>query len=303
MERVERRAAGLRLFISPEEDSSELEQLLSLSLSGLRARDGVKVLRDRKQAWVLRIERPGRPALYWKEFGARDFLDDFKEYWRPSKAARAWRGAERLHDLGIGTARLVARGEAPRGSPFRHRRSFLVTEEIAGAVSLNMYLWEYPERASGSRAREKHELLRRLGRAVGRLHNGGTFHGDLRPGNTLCRFTEEGSELFLIDTDRVLPRRLPGLRQAVHNLMQLSFFFAPNYSFTDRLRLLDAYSRERGFDASTRRRLIAWTADWVYRRLKRRLGRKPRGAPRKDMPAHMQRLLARIEDLRVGQHR
>jgi hypothetical protein len=298
---VERNAGRLRLTIAVDDDSPELEGLLSISLPQLRERPGVTVLRDREQAWVLRIERPGRPALYWKEFGARDVFDDFKEFWRPSKAARAWDGAERLMEIGTRTARLVARGEAPRGSPFRHRRSFLVTEEIVGAVSLSHVLWHVPERDSGPSACWKHDLMRLMGRTVGRMHNAGVYHGDLRPGNTLCRKGENGPEIFLIDTDRILPKRLPGLRDAVHNLMQVSFFFAPNFTFTDRLRFLDAYARERGFDRVNRRRLIAWTADWVYRRTRRRLNRKTKAGQRKNLLSHMQRLLDRMESRRVEQ--
>jgi len=294
---VERDVPGLRLAIAADEDSTEIDSLLALPLSELRVRPGVEVLRDREQAWVLRIERPGRPALYWKEFGARDAFDDFKEFWRPSKAARAWEGAERLQALGIATAKPVARGEAPRGNPFRHRRSFMVTEEIADAEGLNEFLWYMPERDSGPSARWRHDLMRLIGRTVGRMHNGGFFHGDLRPSNTLCRHGKEGPEIFFIDTDRVLPRRLPGLRDAVHNLMQVSFFFAPNYSFTDRLRFLDAYARERGFDAVTRRRLIAWTADWVYRRTRRRLAK--RSTSREKILAQMHLFLERMERRRV----
>lgn len=292
---VERRLPGLRLCIAEGQDSPELMELLGSTLAQLRQRPGVTILRNREQAWVLKIERPGLPALYWKEFGARDAFDDFKEFWRRSKAARAWEGAEKLMEIGVGTAPLVARGEAPRSNPFRHRRSFLVTEEVAGAESLSHFVWHLPDREAGESARRRHELMRLLGRTVAGMHNQGVYHGDLRPGNTLCRFANS-PEVFLIDTDRILPKRLPGLREAVHNLMQVSFFFAPNFSFTDRLRFLDSYSRERGFDPATRRRLIGWTADWVYRRTRRRLARTGgKGAPRKQVVEQMKRLLGQMD--------
>ncbi len=290
---------GLRLVLAPGADRAELEALLMLSPGALRHRPGVSVVRDRDQTRVLRIERPGPPALYWKEFGPRDALDTFKEFWRPSKASRAWTGAERLRELGIGTAPLVARAEAPRRGPFRHRRSLLVTEEIPDAVGLDEYLGRFPPDPSARTRREKRELLRTLGRVAARLHEGGCYHGDLRPGNILCRIGDGTPEIFLIDTDRILPRRLPGLREAARNLMQINFLFAPSFTLTDRLRLLHAYGRERNLDAATRRRLVT-----LYRRTVRRLRRirrpeRGRRAPSPDVAAQMQQFLSQLQARRT----
>jgi len=295
-----RAANACRLHIHPSCDDPDLRELLRLDVESLLALPNAKAVRDTSHALLVRIERAqGRPALYWKEFRPRCRMDTIKEFFRRSKAARAWQGSLDLQRIRLRTARLVAYGEAPRRSPFRMGRSFIVTEEVADAVNLLAFLLNFPSQPSVRELSRKRMILREVGRAAGRMHEGGLYHGDLRLGNILLRFGgEERPELYFVDTDRVLRRRLPGNRAAVHNLMQIMFLFVPGVTLSDRLRIVEAYAWERALGRTAARRLAKSTCAWVQRRVRRRLRIAVIERDPREPVAEMQRLLQGIEALR-----
>jgi tRNA A-37 threonylcarbamoyl transferase component Bud32 len=80
-------------------------------------------------ASVARVEVDGR-ALVIKRYNIKNFSHWLKRFWRPSRAAHAWREANRLMFLGIATPRPLAVRE-PRFLGLRSK-AYLVTEALDG---------------------------------------------------------------------------------------------------------------------------------------------------------------------------
>jgi serine/threonine protein kinase len=81
-----------------------------------------------------------------------------------------------LSDAGFLAPAVVAAGQVGR-------HSVLVTEEVTDARSIYKYLTSTQGDESLCTLQERRELLRSLGRTIGRMHRAGIVHGDLRPGN------------------------------------------------------------------------------------------------------------------------
>ena len=80
-------------------------------------------------ASVARVEVDGR-GLVIKRYNIKNFSHWLKRFWRPSRAAHAWREANRLAFLGIATPKALAVRE-PRFLGLR-RKAYLVTEALNG---------------------------------------------------------------------------------------------------------------------------------------------------------------------------
>lgn len=74
-------------------------------------------------------------------------------------------------------------------------RGFLLTKEVPGSVDLEAWLYGVPLETGLPR----HEVLRRAGRAVRRLHDAGVSHPDLHAKNLLV--TRDG-EVLVLDLDK-----------------------------------------------------------------------------------------------------
>ena len=126
--------------------------------------------------------------------------------WLQAKRAIVDAGTEaralaRCAELGIPVPALAAWGVA--GANPAARRSFVVTEELAGAERLSAHLARTRPLAPASR----HALTRRLGELVARLHAAGLAHQDLYLDHVFLRPAAGGAfELFLLDLHRTVPR-------------------------------------------------------------------------------------------------
>jgi tRNA A-37 threonylcarbamoyl transferase component Bud32 len=141
------------------------------------------------------ILKPGRSAtvgkaggLVLKRFNLRKAESLFKDLFRPSRAQRAFRLAYHLELVGVSTARAIAFAEHRRLRVLL--RSYLITAEVPGAVSLQEWL-------RSGRSLER-VMGRALGELIGRLHREGFSHRDLKPTNIL--FDHQGLP-HLIDLD------------------------------------------------------------------------------------------------------
>ncbi|MBM4017243.1 MAG: hypothetical protein FJ288_02780 [Planctomycetes bacterium] len=170
---------------------------------------------------TVRVELPdprgGACALYVKRY-TRPVREPF---WRrllcmhgPHSAAdRELRNIYRVIDAGVPTLRWAALGEERPGGGAA-QKSFLITEEVAGAVQADVYA----EAAFGhdrSAAAARRRLVRAVARLARRFHQAGLAHRDFY----LCHFLVRPQEradpaLHLIDLARVthhrggVPRRL-----------------------------------------------------------------------------------------------
>lgn len=195
---------------------------------------------------TLRFEAGGRGyflKLHWG-VGWREIFKNLAALrWPVLGAMTEWRAIQRLDALGIATMRPAAYGR--EGWNPARLRSFVITEELAGCVSLEDYTKGWSRHTSPPA--EKRALIRRVADIAARLHRNGVNHRDFY----LCHFlmrepwdgTEQGLELYLIDLHRVQLRRQVPERWRVKDLGSL-LYSALDIGLTarDRLRFVRAYS-------------------------------------------------------------
>ena len=205
-----------------------------------------EIIKENRARRVIRI--PGRRGdLYLKHHRVHGLLDRLRFLFLPSRARAEREMAGKLSALKIPTIRVLALGER------RHLglivESFLVTEGISGATSLDALLEERETRPPGARWRGA--LVRELAAVVSAFHREGFYHRDLHLGNFLVR-SSDGADVavWLIDLHKARALRA---RAWVTDLAWLDYGARPWASGTDRLRFLKAYlqgmPRERLGDA------------------------------------------------------
>jgi heptose I phosphotransferase len=162
------------------------------------------------------------------------------------------RALERCAALGIPAPALVAWGV--EGANPAARRSFVVSEELAGAERLSAWLRARPRLPFALRR----ALAGRLGRLVGRLHAAQLAHQDLYLDHVFLRSRGadglDGFELFLLDLHRALPSSPRRQRWRVKDLAAL-FGSARVLGATrgDAARFLRGYSGEARLGPGERR--------------------------------------------------
>lgn len=157
-------------------------------------------------------------------------------------AGNEWRALQRLTALGIDTLRPVAYGE--RGRNPARQRSFIVTEEIAPAISLEDVCRDW--RAVSPTPTFKRALIHRVALMARRMHRGGVNHRDFY----LCHFLlhlpadPRTPKLSLIDLHRAQIRKSTPQRWRDKDLAAL-YFSALEIGLTQRdlLRFLRSYFR------------------------------------------------------------
>ncbi|MEC5320927.1 lipopolysaccharide core heptose(I) kinase RfaP [Brenneria populi subsp. brevivirga] len=95
-------------------------------------------------------------------------------------ADREWRAIHRLAKLGVDTMRGVGFGQ--RGLNPLRRHSFIITEDLNPAISLEDYCAAWPQNRPARR--EKRQIIRRVAEMVRNMHAGGVNHRDCY----LCHF-------------------------------------------------------------------------------------------------------------------
>ncbi|WP_121178085.1 lipopolysaccharide core heptose(I) kinase RfaP, partial [Pseudomonas aeruginosa] len=89
-------------------------------------------------------------------------------------ARQEWQAIRRLHEAGVATMTAVAYGE--RGSDPARQHSFIVTEELAPTVDLEVFSQDWRERPPPPRL--KRALVEAVARMVGDMHRAGVNHRD-----------------------------------------------------------------------------------------------------------------------------
>ncbi len=138
-------------------------------------------------------------------------------------AANEWKAIMRLHQLGVETMQLAAWGQ--QGWNPARRRSFVVTRELANAISLEDYCAHAATHSLDPR--RKRLLIRRVAEMTRKLHRHGVNHRDLY----ICHFLlaqpwsglEADLHLHLIDLHRVQLRRHTPQRWKIKDVAALYF--------------------------------------------------------------------------------
>lgn len=181
---------------------------------------------------------PGAGVLFIKVFLPRGIRD--RIFFRSSRSLRAMMGNEVLRRHGFHAPATIAQGDIRKG--FRTISSFLITEWVEG-VGVYPFLRTRFGSAWDARAlRARRDFIRAFGSLVGRLHQSGIFHGDLRGGNVLITQGNDAPRFILIDNERT--RHFPGgipMRLRLKNVVQTRVIVMPDLTTTDRMRFLRAY--------------------------------------------------------------
>jgi len=170
-----------------------------------------------------------------KRYNLKKPLNLLKDFFRASKAKRAFQLGYHLELVGVATPRVIAVMEhRPLGLALR---SYMVMEKIAEATDL------------AAVDRDEGRLAKRLARLIGRMHAEGFTHRDLKASNVLV---DADGKPWLIDLDGLSYTGRVSTRVAVSNLKRLErglrgkpIFTAPN-----RVSFLRHYCRVTGFRPS-----------------------------------------------------
>lgn len=166
---------------------------------------------------------------------------------RDSSAKREAHFIKRLSLLGIPTMHCLAWGQEMAG-PWE-RRSFIITEEIAGE-SLEKLVARLSSTPAVSRChtlaispRDRHEIVRQLALIARQLHQHRLFHRDLYLSHVfLTRNADGGIVLRLIDLARMIEKPLLRNRWVIKDLAALNYSSpSPLVTRADRIRFLYHY--------------------------------------------------------------
>jgi hypothetical protein len=165
--------------------------------------------------------------------------------WRVSTSSLDVTAAQNLCAAGINTPKTIAYGD--EWNAFFEKRSFIITESIAGAESLEKKL---PDCFYGPPAPEnlklRKDFIRRLAAFVRTFHETGYRHRDLY----LCHiFYTDSNQFYLIDLARAFKPKIFSERFRIKDIAQL-FYSAPGryFSSTDRLRFYLRLTDKRKLD-------------------------------------------------------
>jgi tRNA A-37 threonylcarbamoyl transferase component Bud32 len=179
----------------------------------------------------------GGMNIYWKRCRITGLRGWLRQCLRPPKARMEFDRALALAARGIHTVEPLAWGV--RAGEFAGE-SYLITREIAGAVTLYEYL------LGRFATEQRRTLAAALGEFVARIHEAGVVHPDLHPGNILAVPTADGlPKFYLIDLHDIRLRSALGWRTARENLQIFNRWFALRASRSDRRRFWARYAEIR----------------------------------------------------------
>lgn len=199
-----------------------------------------RLTRDRR---TVRFEEGGRGYFLKAHYGVgwREVVKNLVQLkWPVVDAGNEWLAIHLLRALGLPTLSAAACGF---GESWAHRRSFIVTRELRGLVSLEDHAAHAPAGGSAE-IRRRRQLIRRLGATGRALHANGINHRDFY----LCHFLfdptpEAPVKLYLIDLHRSQVRRRTPRRWRVKDIGGLYYSaLAAAPSRNDRLRFVKAYT-------------------------------------------------------------
>lgn len=212
---------------------------------------------------------PGAGALFIKLFLSRGIKDSLL-FFRGSRSLRAMMGNEVLRRHGFHAPATIAQGDIRKG--VRTISSFLITEWVEGVGVYPFLRTRFGSAWDAQALRARRDFIRAFGSLVGRLHQSGIFHGDLRGGNVLITQGSNAPRFILIDNERT--RHFPGgipMRLRLKNLVQTRVIVMPDLTTTDRMRFLRAYLDHNPELEPNIRKLLGE----VHRLTQHKLGQRP----------------------------
>lgn len=209
-----------------------------------------------------RVAVDQQAEVYYKEFLPRSPLETIKALVKGSRATRARLNSEALREAGFASPVNLAWGSLPDG------REYLFSSAVPG-YGVTTWLQEKLVSREGESLTLRRELLCGLGGFIGRMHNAGFTHGDLRTSNVLAQQNGDSFSFSLIDNERNRRRQPPAGRDVLRNLMQLNMLPPADISNTDRMRFFGQWRRQMHDLLDQEAQLFAMEAyQWAMRRLR-----------------------------------
>jgi hypothetical protein len=189
----------------------------SAFLSDIQLPDGQRSsfekLASSKFASVLKFSCLFRAKVYrlvLKRYLNRNFSDILKNF-ISTRADRAFNAGRMLREKEFSTPAVVALCQKSCAGVVT--ADFLITTEVQDCLPFYLLFGKLADS-------EKRELMEQFGQTVGRMHNEGIFHGDLRLGNILTKKLHGKYEFIFLDNERTLKFNTLPMRLRIKNLVQ-----------------------------------------------------------------------------------
>lgn len=183
-------------------------------------------------------------SVFVKQFHARSAVDQCKQLVRKSRAMKAVVADSLLNEQGFIAPKLLIIG---------WQKIYLIKKNyftVSTALEGYKDIYQQIEALRGLGKQAKKEFLVALATAIAALHKANISHGDMRPGNILCKHDlskhhlskhDSTWQFAYIDNERTKKHwRLP-TRARIKNLVQLNLLFSREISRSDRLRFFQTY--------------------------------------------------------------
>jgi len=197
--------------------------------SDIRIADGLRAdferLASSKFALVLKFNILFKAKVYsiiLKKYFIRNISDFFKSLILPSRAERAFKAGQMLIANGFLTPKAVAYG-----------RKFLMTMEVQESKPFYKLL----ETLAVER---KKKMIEQFAHTIGKMHDKGIFHGDLRLGNILVKENNKNFDFYFLDNERTKKFKNIPWKLRVKNLVQINMD-RNNVDENDRKLFFDIY--------------------------------------------------------------
>ncbi|MEN6386843.1 MAG: lipopolysaccharide kinase InaA family protein [Phycisphaerales bacterium] len=213
----------------------------SFESSNIQIPDGMyadfEKLNSSKFALVLKVNTRFNSKVYsiiLKRYFLRNISDFFKSIFLPSRAERAYKAGQMLLENGFLTPPAVA-----------YSKKFLMTMEVRESTQIFNLLRTLPPE-------KKKNMIEQFAIAVGKMHDKGIFHGDLRIGNILVKENNENFEFYLIDNERTKKFDNIPWRLRIKNLVQLNMH-KNNVDESERKLFFDIYLTQQSKPVDARK--------------------------------------------------
>lgn len=207
--------------------------------------------------------------LFLKRYNHPDALTQIKNwFWHNTRKSMMSFDLDPTDDLaraGIRTPKTISYGE--QWGVFLEKRSFIITEELPNAESLEQKLPDcFGDRSKTENLRQQRNFIERLGQFAGKFHDTDYRHRDFYLAHIF--YSDDGA-FFLIDLQRAFKPHILAERFRVKDIAQL-YFSAPGSAFskTDRLRFYKSYTGKRFLDGRDKVfiRKVVRKVNWIARR-------------------------------------
>ena len=208
-------------------------------------------------------------TLFLKRYNHPDALTQIKNwFWHNARKSMMSFDLDPPDDLaraGIKTPKTISYGEQWGG--FLEKRSFIITEELPNAESLEQKLPDcFGDRSKTENLRQQRNFIERLGQFARIFHDTDYRHRDFYLAHIF--YSDDGT-FYLIDLHRAFKPRILAERFRVKDIAQL-YFSAPGSAFskTDRLRFYKSYTGKRFLDGRDKAfiRKVVKKVKWIARR-------------------------------------